>query len=427
MHALAKITFLVCVAILLGGCHSVTENGKLVQADLARVESPTVSEEQQMFLSDGNNSFAFDLFHRINLENTDNLIYSPYSIWMAFSMVYAGAQGETQSQMADVFHFLDQDNQHITLNAIDQRLQALGTIKQGEDEGSPFQLKLANAVWSQQGYAFKQPFLDLLATQYGAGLRVVDFQASTEAAREAINAWVNEQTNERIKEIATPGSISPDTRFVLTNAIYFKAGWMYKFDQAATADGSFTLMDGSHVTVPLMHLGAPLDYLDSEDYQAVRLPYVGYKTEMWIILPAEGRFEAVKGELGPVLMNKIEHQAGMDHVTLTMPSFTIESDLALNNLLVQMGLTQAFCPEGDFGGISDGGGLCIGQAIHKATIKVDEEGTEATAATMVAMPVSIMKEVEMKVDRPFIFAIVDRDNGLILFLGQVLDPAVQVQ
>jgi serpin B len=173
-----------------------------------------------------------------------------------------------------------------------------------------------------------------------------------------------------------------------------------------------------------MHERAPLDYIEKEDYQAIRLPYVNYKVEMWIILPDEGRFKAVQDELGTDLMNDIQEQAGMQDVTLTLPSFDFESELPLNMLLAQMGLTEAFCPAGDYGGIAESGDLCIDQAVHKATITVDEEGTEATAATMVAMPASIMEEVEMTVDRPFLFAIVARDSGLILFLGQVLDPTV---
>ena len=423
MNSLLRISILIYAGLLLAGCNRVGQDKQLVQADLARIESPIVSGEQEALLVDGNNSFAFDLYQRINLEKPDNLIYSPYSIWTAFSMVYAGAQGETESQMADKFHFLSQDNQHVTLNALDQQLQESGTGKENEGEGTPFQLRIANAVWSQQGYAFNQSYLDLLATQYGAGLRVLDFQRSVEAARESINAWVDEKTDGHIKEIAGPESISTDTRLVLTNAILFKAGWAYKFDQQATAEGLFTLMDGKQVITPLMHVRAPLDYIEKDDYQAVRLPYVDQKVEMWVIFPAEGRFKAVQDKLSSDFIDAIRQQAGMDDVSLTIPSFDFESELSLNNLLIQMGLTSAFCPAGNFTGISNEGGLCIGQAIHKATITVDEEGTEATAATLVAFPVSIMKEVKLTVDRPFIFVIMERDNGLILFLGQVLNPA----
>jgi serpin B len=186
----------------------------------------------------------------------------------------------------------------------------------------------------------------------------------------------------------------------------------------------FTLLDGRQVTAPQMHLRAPLDYVDKDGYQAVRLPYVSQKVDMWIILPSEGHFKAVQDDLGSELMNDIQHHVRMEDVTLTLPSFDFESELPLNSLLAQLGLTEAFCPAGDYGGIVEDGGLCIDQAVHKATITVDEEGTEATAATMVAMPASIMEEVELTVDEPFIFVIMARESGLILFLGQVLDPTI---
>jgi len=424
MHGISRITIVACVTLLLAGCRPVPEEIKIIQSDLPRVESPIVNEEQQAQLRDGNNSFAFDIYHSINQDQNDNLIYSPYSIWLAFSMIYGGAHGETESQISNVFHFLSQDSQHVALNATDQRLQAFSTLQAAEEAGVPFQLQLANAVWSQQGFALNQPYLDLLATQYGAGVHPLDFQTSAEGARQAINAWVDKNTGGRIKEIASPGSITPDTRFVLTNAILFKAGWAYKFDQTTTADGLFTLIDGKQLTTPLMHLRAPLDYVAKENYQAVRLPYVYQKVEMWIILPVEGHFKAVQDELGPDLMNDIQKSVGMEDVTLTLPSFDFESELPLNTMLAQMGLTQAFCPTGDYSGIAEGGGLCISQAIHKATITVDEQGTEAAAATMAVMPVSIMDKVELTVVRPFIFAIVAQESGLILFLGQVLDPTV---
>ncbi len=145
---------------------------------------------------------------------------------------------------------------------------------------------------------------------------------------------------------------------------------------------------------------------------------------MWVILPAEGRWETVQARLGVGMMAEIEQQAQMAHVRLSMPKFEYASDMSLNELLIPMGLTQAFCPAGNYSGISEGEGMCIGQAIHKATILVDEQGTEASAATMVVMPASLMQEAELTVDHPFIYAIIDRDSGLILFLGQVLNPSI---
>ena len=412
-----------CLAVLLAGCHPAGSSGQLVKSDLPRVVSPDVTGAQVGQLVSGNNAFAFDLYHTIPASETGNLVFSPYSIWLAFSMLFAGAQGETESQLAQVLHFLAQEDQHTVLNAVDQRLQALGEARSDEEEGGPFQLSLSNALWGQQGYPFMQPYLDILAQQYAAGLRLVDFQRSPEAARQAINAWVAKETKGRIEEIAPHGSIDSSTRLVLANAIYFKAGWAYSFGSEATANGRFTLLDGSPVTVPQMHLQIRLDYLQGEDFQAVRLPYVDHTVDMWVILPAEGQFETLQSQLSSAWLEDVRYQAGAWDVILTLPRFDFESDLSLPELMQSMGLTAAFCPGQDFGGMAEGGGLCIGNALHRATITVDEQGTEAAAATIAMIEVSKVEEVEMTVDRPFLFAILVRDTGLILFLGQVLDPA----
>ncbi len=285
---------MLCLALLLVSCRPAAPKVQLLQAESPRVESPDVTEAQVAQIVAGNNAFALDLYRLITARESDNLIYSPYSLSLAFSMLYAGAQGETEAQMARALHFLPQETQHPALNAVDQRLESLGKARPEEEEGVPFRLSLANAVWGQRGYAFKQPFLETLATQYGAGLRLVDFQASPETARQAINAWVAKETEKRIEELAPPGSVSSLTRLVLANAIYFKAGWLSRFTRADTADGSFTRLDGSQVTVPLMHQKIRLDYAQGEGYQAVRLPYVG----MYVIWHYGGFQEASGSRLG---------------------------------------------------------------------------------------------------------------------------------
>ncbi len=416
---------MLCLALLLVSCRPAAPKVQLLQAESPRVESPDVTEAQVAQIVAGNNAFALDLYRLITARESDNLIYSPYSLSLAFSMLYAGAQGETEAQMARALHFLPQETQHPALNAVDQRLESLGKARPEEEEGVPFRLSLANAVWGQRGYAFKQPFLETLATQYGAGLRLVDFQASPETARQAINAWVAKETEKRIEELAPPGSVSSLTRLVLANAIYFKAGWLSRFTRADTADGSFTRLDGSQVTVPLMHQKIRLDYAQGEGYQAVRLPYVEQSVDMWVILPAQGRFEAVQERLGAGLLDEARRQAEAWEVTLALPRFDFETKLELPELLKEMGLVGVFCPEQDFGGMLEGGGLCVDSALHRATITVDEEGSEAAAATMVEVQVSKVQEVEMTVNRPFLFAILTRETGLILFLGQVLNPAVE--
>ncbi len=409
--------------LLLTACQLSMSEGRIVQADVPRVESPDATDAQVAQLVAGNQAFAFDLYHRALAAGEDgNLIYSPYSISLTFSMLYAGAQGETEAEMAQVFYFLPQEAQHRAFNVVDQRLQSLGEARQSEAGGASFELNLANAVWGQRGYPFREPYLDILAAQYGTGLRVVDFQGAPEKAREAINAWVAKETEERIKEIAPPGSVSADTRLVLANAIYFEAGWDYPFQESATADGPFTLLDGSQVTVPLMHQETRLTYVDGEGYQAVQLPYAGQVADMWVILPAEGRFDDVQARLGVDLIEAMQRDAGARRVILTLPRFGFETSLELHNLFKEMGMAHVFCPALDFEGMVEGGGLCVDYALHRATITVDEEGTEAAAATMIAVPVERVEDVEMAVDRPFLFGIVTRETGIVLFFGRVLNP-----
>lgn len=418
----STLVCLVLAALLPTACRP-APGGQLVQADVPRVESPDVSDAQVAQLVAGSNAFAFDLYRALVAGEDGNLIYSPYSISLAFSMLYAGARGEAEAEMAQVFHFMSQETQHPAFNVVDRRLQSLGKARQTEAGGASFELNLANAVWGQRGYPFKEPYLETLAAQYGAGLRAVDFQKTPERAREAINTWVAEETGERIHEIAPPGSVSADTRLILANAIYFKAGWDYPFQASATADGPFTLLDGSQVTVPLMHQETRLAYVEGEGYQAVQLPYSGQVADMWVILPAEGRFKDVQGQLGVDWIEAVRRDAGARRVILTLPRFGFETSFELHDLFKGMGMAHVFCPALDFEGMADGGGLCVDTALHRATVTVDEKGTEAAAATMVAVPVEQVQDVEMAVDQPFLFAIVVRETGAILFVGRVLNPA----
>ncbi len=425
MNRLLSLLFVLSlVALPSVACHPATSMGQVVQADVPRVESPDVSEAQVAQLVAGNRAFAFDLYHTLAEGAEGNLIYSPYSISLAFSMLYAGARGEGEAEMVKMFHFLPQETQHLAFNAVDRRLQKIGQARQTEAGGTSFELRLANAVWGQRGYIFREPYLEILAAQYGAGLRAVDFQGAPEKAREAINAWAAQETKERIKEIAPPGSVSANTRLILANAIYFKAGWDYPFPESATADGAFTLLDGNQVVVPLMHQETRLAYVEGEGYQAVQLPYGGQAADMWIILPAQGRFEEVQGRLGVDWIEAVRSDAGARRVILTLPRFDFETSLKLHDLFKEMGMAHVFCPALDFEGIAEGGGLCVDIALHRAMITVDEEGTEAAAATMVAVPVEQVQDVKMAVDRPFLFAIVARETDAILFLGRVLDPTV---
>lgn len=300
-----------------------------------------------------------------------------------------------------------------------------GSEREDGDSGTPFKLNVANAVWGQQGYPFEGAYLDTLARYYGAGLRTLDFSQAESAAGE-INGWVARETENRIKDIVPPDAVRPDTRLALVSAIYFNASWSYKFEESATEDGPFTLPDGEKATVPMMRQAWQFPYSEGDGYQAVRLPYEGDAADMLIILPEAGRFRQVEQRLNGALLEEMTGRLTESQVRLTMPRFDFETDLELVDLMKGMGMPLPFDPyEADLGGITKKERLYIYEALHKATITVDEKGTEAAAATAIlAIPSSGGGGPKtMTLNRPFIFAVQDRETGAVLFLGRVTDPS----
>ena len=398
-----------------------------VQADATRVE-PDVSPEDRQALVEGLNRFAVELYRAAAAESDENLIFSPASISLAFSMVYAGARGDTEAQMADVLGFLPQEEQHPAANALDQHLTALGTEPPppGMEQGEPFQLNIANGIWGQQDFPFLDTLMETLFAHYGAELRQADFINAAEAARQEINDWVSERTEGRIPEAVPEGVLDEMTRLVLANAIYFNAAWLRPFDEAATADGSFTLLDGSQVTVPMMRQsGASIPYAEGDGYQAVVMPYTGSEVEMVLVLPAEGNFEQIEADMTEDFFEDARSSADTRSVTLTMPKFDFESRLALHEILPEMSMPAAFDADtADFSGIADPSDLYIGVALHQANITVDEKGTEAAAVTIIGVEATGAPEsAEITLDRPFLFAIVERETGAVLFMGRVVNPS----
>jgi serpin B len=377
-------------------------------------------------LVEGNSAFAFDLYGRLAEEHgDDNLFYSPYSISLALAMTYAGARGETEQQMADTLHYtLPQDELHPAFNALDQTLASRGEGAEGKDDEG-FRLNIANAIWGQKDYSFRDAFLDTLARNYGAGLRVVDFASAPEEARVAINEWVSEKTEGKIEELIPKNVIGSLTRLVLTNAIYFNAAWAEPFEEDRTQDGTFHLLDGSEVTVPMMRQTTSFGYAQGEGYRAVELPYDGRELSMVILLPDAGGFESFEGFLDAERMAAVVEDLGYEQVNLTMPKFEFDAGFSLNDALVAMGMEDAFSGEADFSGMTGDRSLHISDVIHKAFVSVDEKGTEATAATAVVMAESAApsQPVEVTVDRPFIFTIRDIETGAVLFVGRVVDPS----
>jgi serpin B len=429
----ALLTVLVIAILAMTGCSAVggpkggRAPGEAVASEKERITSPNVPDVDLSTLAEGNSAFAFDLYRfLVGQQEGDNLFYSPYSISLALAMTYAGARGETEEQMADTLHFtLPQDGLHPAFNALDQELAQRGEGAEGKDSKG-FRLNIANAIWGQKDYAFLDAFLDVLAENYGAGLRVLDFANAPEESRVTINDWVSEQTEGKIENLIPKGLIGPLTRLVLTNAIYFNAAWASPFEENATQDGPFTLLDGSQVTVPMMRQTESFGYTEGEGYQAVELPYDGREMSMVILLPDSDGFDAFDDSLDAEQVQAVVANLEYGQVALTMPKFEFESGFSLKDALMGIGMPAAFSAEADFSGMTGDRALSIADVVHKAFVSVDEEGTEAAAATAVVMVESAMpgQPVEVTIDRPFIFLIRDIETRAVLFVGRVVDPSM---
>jgi len=399
--------------------------GEVAKSDTVYNSAPQVAPDKQEQLAVDNAAFALDLYKQLSPAK-GNLFFSPYSISTALAMTYAGARGETEAEMARALHFtLPQNELHPAFNRLGISLGELGK----DGGGRPlkdFRLDIANALWGQRDYKFLPEFLDVLATNYDAGMRLVNFKENSEGARKTINRWVSEATQGKISDLIPEGLLNNMTRLVLTNAVYFKASWLHPFEKDATRPGPFTLPDAQTIQVPMMHQSEHFRYGDGEGCQAVELPYKG-GLAMVVLLPKAGTFAGFEQQLTGERLEKILGQMNRDReVELTLPKFKYDASLSLAKTLAAMGMPTAFGMAADFSGMDGEKDLFISAVIHKAMVAVDEAGTEAAAATAVVMELKSApmpsQPVVMKVDRPFIFLIRDSETGAILFLGRVVNP-----
>lgn len=390
----------------------------LVASDLARVSAdPTALSEAAASVQ----AFAAGLWSRLLPSGGDNdgagdhenLAISPYSIAVALAMTLNGAVGDTRDEMLEVLHADSEQALNRGLNALTQYVESLAAPK--------LALDAANQLFGQRGVSWERAFLDVLARQYGAGLRVVDFAGAAEAARRAVNSWTAARTHDRIEEILPAGSVNAMTRLVLVNALYFKAPWLEPFEEALTEDGDFHLGNGQVARVPTMH--AVLEQGASatgDGWSAVRIPYRGGAVAMTVVLPDRGRDVEV-AELPAILA--APRPGGVD---LTLPRWTFRAELSLSSTLAQLGMPTAFDEaRADFTRMTDSDEhLLIDDVFHQAFVAVDERGTEAAAATAVVMRTTsaAVPELTLVVDRPFVFVIHDVQHGTPLFLGRVVDP-----
>ena len=369
----------------------------------------------------GDNQFAVDLYAQLDREQAGkNLFFSPTSISVALAMTAAGARGLTQSEMAEVLH-LDADlaQVHSHYHRLLEQWNAVG-------EKRAYQLRVANRLWGQKGCSIRPEFLALTRQQYGAEMLLVDF-AQAEAASREINRWVEQQTNDKIKDLIPPSSLNAMTRLVLTNAVYFKGDWVQPFDKRNTREEDFAVSAQEKVKVPLMHQQAKMGYAEEETFQVLELPYAGQELSMVVLLPKNaGGLPELEKALTVDSLAALLSKLRVREVNAYLPKFKLETSFGLNPTLEAMGMKRAFTREADFSGISSTEALYISAVLHKAYVDVNEEGTEAAAATGVVMKAMAARHPQpipvFRADHPFLFLIRDTKTVSILFLGRLTKP-----
>jgi serpin B len=371
------------------------------------------------------NQFALDLYAKLGAASEDNLFFSPQSISTALAMTYAGARSDTAAEMGKVLHLdLSPDNLSLAQATL---------IKQLNDAGSSgqFQLSIANRLWGQQGHHFLEGFLKTLRDDYQADLQQLDFQTQPEQARQTINQWVEQATQGKIKDLIPQGLLNEMTRLVLANAVYFKGKWQQPFKPDATKSAPFFLSADKQSDVPLMYQQqhcrfGKFDLADHTGLQVIELPYQGDELSMVVLLPHQtGGLSALEKQLSVDNLKQWTSKLAQPEVKISLPKFKLSAEFQLRDILTDLGMPLAFAPDkADFSGMDGQHDLYISAVVHKAYVDVNEEGTEAAAATGVvsramAMPAN---PVEFRADHPFLFLIRDQKTGCILFMGRVTDP-----
>ena len=416
-----KFSFVALCTMILAGCaasptpSAQTGNltGKLVYDPAPQF---SVDELQQIVAS--LNDFAKATFvHQAQAQ--ENLVISPYSLYQVLSMLYAGAAGETASEMRLAMRLPWEDARvHRLVNALNQQL--LNSAGSGTADGQAFMLQTANALWAAQDRTYQQAFLDTLSQNYDTGLRTLDF-SDANAASDAINVWVSEQTSQKITQLAEPAMFSPDTALALTNAVYFKAAWRYPFNEAATSNAPFTLLSGEQQNVPTMRLSERLNVSITDALTVVQLPYAGGSMVMEILMPSLETWNDLEG-FAQADLPEME----LTNISLSLPKFRIETPIMdMIPALTANGMRLAFTDDAVFSGISGDQSLYVSTIAQKAFIDVNEKGTEASAATIaVVRPKSAPggEPLQVTINRPFIFQIRDTATSAVLFMGTVMQP-----
>lgn len=393
------------------------------KSSLMRKTDPVVTSYQKAELVFGNTKFAIDLYRKL-ATGSNNIFFSPFSISMALAMTYGGAENNTAAQMKNVLQFTLCDSMvHNAFNSIDLQLSSSNDVS----------LSIVNQAWGRKDVRFDDDYLDLLALNYGSGMKMMDFENDPEGCRQIVNNWVELNTNGKIRNLLTENSIKPNTALILTNAVYFLGEWLNRFDEKLTSDQQFYLEDGSSVVVPMMTLGkngepTRLNYSQTAFCTAVELPYKGDDISMVVVLPSDSNLTGFGQMFTTEMIHEILENFDSADMYIKMPSFTFTSgSISLKTILESMGMTDAFNSQtADFSGIAGPHHpLWIDDIIHKAFIKVDEKGTEAAAATAVLINDSLSVGPGNRsfiADRPFLFMIRDKATGTVLFMGRIMNP-----
>lgn len=353
------------------------------------------------------------------LSGKENLVFSPLSISAAMAMVYAGAENNTQYQMAKVLAYTFNKNQ------VNEGFSAL--MNEMNTPSDLYQVSLVNSLWAQEDFYFLPAYLENMKRYYQSGIRYVNFILQPENSRLKINEWVSEKTFGKIKNILTQGDITTDTRLILVNAIYFKSKWIFVFDESRTKPEKFILADNSSVMVDMMNESSgSYGYFENESFQFISIPYTGRVYSFNIILPKSGiSLQNLEDKFTYDYLVSLQKKTLYTHVDLFLPKFSFTSSFSLREILSKSGMSDAFNENADFSAMTGKANLNIDNVIHKAFIEVNEQGTEAAAATAVIMAErAVMQEEKplFKADHPFFFYIMNNENGNIIFMGKVMNP-----
>jgi len=372
----------------------------------------------------GNNQFAIALYKKLLKNNSKNLFVSPYSISSALAIAYAGAKGKTAQEMEKVLR-ISPKTIHKDYKKLNQHFKSV--------QSKELKLNILNALWGQHKFRFLSSYLQLNEQYYQAKIENLDFIEDTEGARLTINDWVEENTNKKIKDLLAPNVINKRTRLVITNVIYFKGSWATKFEASLTKKRTFTTPKQKVSDVDFLTMESSFRYAETNKFQALEIPYQGQKLSLMILLPKRiNGLISLEKTLSEKTYNQILRNLRYENIKLSLPKFKINDKVTLKKKLISMGIRQAFSKKADFHKMTIQSRLKISDVIHKTFIEVDENGTEAAAATAVIgtlAEVSLSASVKVKykifkADHPFLFMIKDNKTNSILFIGKLNNPKI---